>query len=308
MSKSIFIFLLLVSYCYTFDLISKDKPRIALSFDDGSTNNYPFNPFDKWNSQLLKKLKNKNLKAGFFVRGDNKLDSTGKALIKTWDIDNHLICNHSYSHRNFNSSKVETKDFELDLLQADSIIKNYNNYTRLYRFPYLKEGNTDTKVLGYRDILTKYGYKNGHVTVDASDWYIDSRLVERLKKDSLGIDITTYRNFYINHLYSRALFYDSLSTDIFNRKLSHVLLLHHNLSASLFIDSLIEYFEANGWEVIDIDSAFKDKLYDNVPLFVPAGESLIWQYAKQSGKYNSILRYPAEDAKYEKPLLDSLGL
>ena len=41
---------------------------------------------------------------------------------------------------------------------------------------------------------------------------------------------------------------------------------------------------------------------------LPAGESLIWVLAKQSGKYDSMLRYPAEDERYEKEKMDALGL
>ena len=45
-----------------------------------------------------------------------------------------------------------------------------------------------------------------------------------------------------------------------------------------------------------------------MPNNVPAGESLIWALAKQSGKYEDLLRYPAEDEEYEKDKMDALGL
>ncbi|MBK9488778.1 MAG: hypothetical protein IPO07_08265 [Haliscomenobacter sp.] len=67
-------------------------------------------------------------------------------------------------------------------------------------------------------------------------------------------------------------------------------------------------FKANGWEVIDADKAYADKIYNEVPGTIPAGESLIWALAKQSGKFEKVLRYPAEDGEYEKPLMDKLGL
>ena len=41
---------------------------------------------------------------------------------------------------------------------------------------------------------------------------------------------------------------------------------------------------------------------------VPAGESLIWALAKETGRFNEQLRYPGEDEEYEKPKLDELGL
>jgi hypothetical protein len=87
-----------------------------------------------------------------------------------------------------------------------------------------------------------------------------------------------------------------------------VLLLHHNLAAALFLDDLIQHFKDNGWEVIDAMEAYKDEIYLEEPDYIPAGESLIWALAKKSGRFNSVLRYPAEDGEYEKPFMDKLGL
>lgn len=84
------------------------------------------------------------------------------------------------------------------------------------------------------------------------------------------------------------------------------MLLHHNLIAAFFLDDLIEHFIENGWEVINYEDAIKDDIYQNNPNILPAGESIIWSMAKESGHYENQLRYPAEDASYEKEELDSL--
>jgi len=155
--------------------------------------------------------------------------------------------------------------------------------------------------------MTQKGYKNGHVTIDASDWYVDSRLVKRLKENPKA-DISGFRNYYKNHLLNRAQFYDSLAYQLTNRHINHVILLHHNLAAALFLDDLIQHFEENGWEVMDADKAYEDKIYREVSNTIPAGESLIWALAKKTGRFEKVLRYPAEDDIYEKPLMDKLGL
>ena len=202
---------------------------------------------------------------------------------------------------------VSLKSFESELIQNDTIINKYSNYCRYFRFPYLKEGNTVDKVNGFRQFLKQNEYKNAHVTIDASDWYIDSRLVKRLRENPKA-DISGFNDYYKNHLFNRALFYDSIAYQLTNRHIHHVLILHHNLAAALFLDDLIKYFKASGWEVVDTDKAYQDKIYDEEPDTVPAGESLIWALAKKSGKFQKVLRYPAEDSEYEKPLMDKLGL
>ena len=40
----------------------------------------------------------------------------------------------------------------------------------------------------------------------------------------------------------------------------------------------------------------------------PSAMSRIWALAKQTGKYENLLRYPGEDGEYEKPRMDALGL
>lgn len=283
------------------------KPKISFTFDDGATDDIGDLKLEIWNQLLLDNLKKHNLRAILFSAGYNKENEKGKYVLSSWNDAGHLIANHTYSHPNFNRKAISLERFESELTQNDTIIDNYSNYRRYFRFPYLKEGNTIEKVNGFRQFLKQKGYRNGHVTIDASDWYIDSRLVKRLRENPKA-DISGFRDYYKDHLFNRALFYDSIAYQLTGRRIHHVLLLHHNLAAALFLDDLIKYFEENGWEVMDADKAYQDKIYDEVPDTVPAGESLIWTLAKKSGKFEKVLRYPAEDSEYEKPLMDKLGL
>ena len=54
-------------------------------------------------------------------------------------------------------------------------------------------------------------------------------------------------------------------------------------------------------------NAFEDPVFLKEPQTLPAGESLIWALAKETGKFNDRLRYPGEDDTYEKPM-DALNL
>lgn len=283
------------------------KPTLAFTFDDGSINDFGPYKLKTWNQRLLDQLKKNKLKAILFSAGANKSSPKGKYVLTSWNDAGHLIANHTFSHPNFNSKQVSLEDFKRELTKNDSLIKGYTHYTPYFRFPYLKEGDTKEKVDGFRAFLRQEGYKNGHVTIDASDWYIDARLIERLNENP-NADLTGYRTYYKQHLLNRALYYDSLAYQLVKRHIHHVLLLHHNLAAALFLDDLIKHFKANGWAVIDADQAYKDKIYAAVPTPIPAGESLIWSLAKASGQFESVLRYPAEDKAYEKPGMDKLGL
>jgi hypothetical protein len=80
--------------------------------------------------------------------------------------------------------------------------------------------------------------------------------------------------------------------------------LHHNPLNARFLGDLIAMFEAKGWKTVDSSYAYQDPVYDLQPKILPAGESLIWALAKETGKYEKELRYPGEDDVYENPKMD----
>ncbi|HAX50258.1 MAG TPA: hypothetical protein DCX92_14850, partial [Bacteroidetes bacterium] len=67
-----------------------------------------------------------------------------------------------------------------------------------------------------------------------------------------------------------------------------------------FLGELLIHFKKYGWELINASDAFTDEIYSSQPQIIPAGESLVWALAKETGKYESMLRYPGEDSEYEE--------
>lgn len=283
------------------------KPTVSFTFDDGKTTALGGYELKVWNGMILDALKENNLKAILFVAGHNKKTVNGKYVLESWNNAGHRLANHSLNHPNFNKDEVTLEQFKHELLTNDALIKGYSNYLRYFRFPYLKEGNTPEKVSGFRAFMEQHNYRHGHVTIDASDWYIDSRLRNYLTENP-GAGVNAYKSFYIQHIYDRALFYDSLSYSLTGRHIKHSLLLHHNLVSALFLKDLIAHFKHHGWDVMDADKAYTDEVYKTKTNTMPAGESLVWSMAKQSGKFEQVLRYPAEGDQYEKAKMDSLGL
>lgn len=277
------------------------QKEISITIDDPNTYETPLMNWKVRNDRILKGLKKHNVKAALFVCGMRVNDDKGKNIVRSWDLQNHLICNHSYSHYNYNS--ITSANFINDFIKGDSVIKDYNNYTKLFRFPYLKEGNTSTKRDSMRFFLLKSNYKHGAVTVDASDWYIDSEIIKVLKKD-INTDLTPYKEYYINHIIDRVKYYDSITQILLNKDIKHTLLIHHSLLNALFIDDLLNALKMNGWNLINAKQAYNDSIFLEQPLVEPCGESIIYQFATLNKELSATLRYPAEDGKYEKELLE----
>jgi hypothetical protein len=178
-------------------------------------------------------------------------------------------------------------------------------WERRYRFPYLKEGRTQAERDGARQWLRENGYASGAVSIDTSDWIFDRRLRKWLDANP-GRYPAQYRQPYLDHLLERANYYAALARQVRGRDIDHVLLLHVNTVNGYFLQDVIAMFRANGWEIIDPAEAYRDPVYAEHPDVLPAGESLVWSLAKEANAPG--LRYPAEDAVYEEPRLDALGL
>lgn len=66
----------------------KEKPSIAITFDDG--------PSSRYTGRLLDGLKERNVKASFFLIGENAEENP--VLVERIYKEGHLIGNHTYSH------------------------------------------------------------------------------------------------------------------------------------------------------------------------------------------------------------------
>ncbi len=287
---------------------AKDRPEIAITIDDFNWNKSVKLDPEQRNQALLSALRSHgNLKAALFVTCRFADSDKGKELLKEWDRAGHLIGNHSYSHKYLNSSKVTPEIFTADIEKCDEIIKSFPQFQKSFRFPFLKEGESVAKRDAVRNFLKEKGYRTGHVSIDASDWAIEDRLSARLAKDPAA-DVRPYRDFYLSHMWERSLYYDDLARKVLGRPVKHTILMHYNLLNALFLGDLLDMFIAKGWKLIDAADAFKDPVFSAAPNIVPAGESIIWALAKETGKFDKLLRYPGEDSEYEKAKMDKLGL
>ena len=302
-----FLLLAILSFSWEKEVNKEEKPTIAFSFDDGSTNNILSYKSEEWNSMIREQLKANDIKAVWFVCAKGMDNDKGKLLLEQWGREGHIIANHTYNHYNFNNPVVGYENFLNDISKCDSLINGYSNYKKIFRFPYLKSGETVAKRDSMRTALNRMGYRQGWVTIDASDWYINSRLIKQLKNNP-DMDISGFREFYLEHIFERAQYYNNLSLEINKRQVKHTVLLHFNLTTALFLNDLIGKFKKEGWEIADYSEAIKDPIYQELPDAMPAEQSLIWLQAKATGEYEYKLRYPGEDSSYEEEKMDRLGL
>lgn len=286
---------------------STPKPQLALTMDDPRLKLDTSLRWPEANSRILKALDSRNVKAALFVCGMRVDEPDGAKLVSAWDQAGHTICNHSYSHKNYCSSSMAYADFAVDFLKNEKVVAPYHNRAPLFRYPFLKEGDTADKRDRFRTLLKESGYRVGHVTIDASDWYVSQCMADRWAKDPKA-SIGPYRDYLIAHLLDRAAFYRQLALDVLGRDIRHTILVHYNDLNALTLPDVMAAFENAGWQWIDASLAFQDEAFRMQPKTLPAGESLVWALAAETGKFKDRLRYPGEDDIYEEPRMKALGL
>jgi peptidoglycan/xylan/chitin deacetylase (PgdA/CDA1 family) len=283
----------------------KRAPGIAVTIDDFDLSDTALLTGQDRDIAIRKALQRHKIKAAGFVAGkyvDGKLSSR---ILSAWSNDGHIIANHSFSHQYFSGENPD--ELMTDILKCEPLLSGYPAFHKLFRFPYLAEGNTADGRDNMRKLLRQHGYSNAHVTIDTSDWYIDNRLKARLKADP-SAQIAAYKRFYLDHIWERANFYDGLAQSLFGRSIDHTILLHHRLTTGLFLDDMLSMFRERGWRLIDAKAAFASPVFAMEPDVLPAGQSLIWSLAKADGRFEKLLRYPGEDGDYEAPKMDAAGL
>lgn len=140
----------------------KKKPLIALTFDDG------FEP--KESLQMLQSLKEKNVKATFFLKGI--WIEKQKEIVNQIIADGHELGNHSQNHANF--TKISLAQANLEIKNQENALKVYNYSPKPYfRFPY---GARTPKIL---DMLHNQGYTSIMWDIDTEDWLKDSNYVKK---------------------------------------------------------------------------------------------------------------------------------
>jgi len=279
-------------------------PQVSITMDDFNLLGADEPTAQKRNDGILAALRAHSLKAAIFVVGHCIDSPFGLHLLKQWNDDGHIIGNHTYSHRNYAES--DFTEYSADVLRCEAIVNNFPQFRRLFRFPYFKEGDSAAQRDRMRAFLAEHGYKNGAVTIDASDWYIDERLRKRRGADSKA-DTTGYRDYYLKHIADRSAYYNDLATRTLGRSVKHTLIVHHNVLNELYLGDILDQYGRQGWKLIDAEHAYTDPIFSEQPNILPAGDSLVLALAIQSGKIKRP-RWPSEDGEYEAPNMDRLGL
>ena len=101
----------------------EEPPKIAITFDDG--------PSSQCTGRLLDGLKERNVKATFFLIGENAKENP--ELVKRLDEEGHLIGNHTYHHVVI--TKVSDEEAKKEILDTNKVITSITGKSVEYMRP-----------------------------------------------------------------------------------------------------------------------------------------------------------------------------
>lgn len=130
--------------------LSQDPKQIILTFDQGYENGYT--------SKILDTLKEKNVKAIFFLTGDYAKKEGD--LVRRMISEGHAIGNHGMTHASFPKLSDDELKKEIQSLH-DFVLKNYNYEMQYLRPPcgeYSEKSLKLTKELGYKTLMWSFAY------------------------------------------------------------------------------------------------------------------------------------------------------
>ena len=138
-----------------------DRPgMIALTFDDG--------PDSVWTPKILDILKQENIKAAFFIVGQNGQENPD--LIRRIVDEGHEIGNHTFTHPNLGEVPNQVTDLEINATQR--LIESLTGRsTRLFRAPYFGDAEPRTPDEVEPTVQAQnLGYISVGLHLDPDDW------------------------------------------------------------------------------------------------------------------------------------------
>lgn len=103
----------------------EEKPKIAITFDDG--------PSAAYTPMLLDGLKERGVKATFFLIGQNVEKDNNCEIVRRMYEEGHLIGNHTYHHVEI--TKVSNETAYQEIVKGNEVIKNITGQEVEYMRP-----------------------------------------------------------------------------------------------------------------------------------------------------------------------------
>ncbi len=206
------------------------------------------------------------------------------AILKEWLRAGNPLGNHTYDHLSLD--QVEAPAFEANIAKLDVLLESLSSVSplvagrRVFRYPYLEEGNTLVKRDAVRGYLAANGYRIAEVTTDYNDWAWNAAYI-RCTRANDNKSIRWLKRHIVINAESRIRSANLLAQKLFGRSVAQILLLHDCSLEALVLNPTLAKLHDDGVTFISLDQALRDPAYKITPnITTEGGRSFLEQIAE----------------------------
>jgi len=186
---------------------------------------------------------------------------TSIEVLRLWRDAGFLLGNHTYSHLDL--AQVSVERFLADVEKMAALLAPWiagQEGKRLFRYPYLSEGNTLDKRQGVRSYLAAHGYDIAPVTVDFNDWQWAAAYLQCTKEGNQTATTWLLKQAIKASRY-RLAHAQQLAKLMLGRDIKHILLLHISAFSARALPDILATFKAEGVKFVSLAAALSDPIY-----------------------------------------------
>ena len=196
-------------------------------------------------------------------------------VLDAWRAAGYPLGNHSFSHPSASDTPFEA--YVADIARNDA-------YGKLFRYPFLYEGETPQKRDQIRAWLREHGYKKADVTIDFDDWAWNPPWARCSYERHDEVALGELRKSYLDAAVRLLGRYRELGRRLAGREVAHVLLMHVGAADAGMLDWMLSSYEAAGARWVPLEQAQADPIYAEDPGWVTKwGPTLLDRLAKTRG-------------------------
>ena len=196
-------------------------------------------------------------------------DERDVGLLRRWLDAGHELGNHSHGHLDYprTDPEVYIADVEKGRAALAAVLAERGATVRFFRFPFLREGETEAKLEAMRAYLARSGQRNLPVTLDDQDWSFEEPWVEaRLRGDEAAIARVAEEYHETLHAEIRA--HEAAGDRLFGRPVPQILLLHAGEVGAAQWDPLFGWLAARGYRFATADEVLADPAFEEPHRYV----------------------------------------
>jgi uncharacterized protein (TIGR02246 family) len=247
---------------------------------------------------LLAALARHHVTAVGLVTWSNVHDASDEALLDAWLKAGHELGSHSDRHLSLTATDADTwlADVERGRARLDAFLRPRGRSLRFFRFPFLREGDSDAKLDAARAWLVSRALRNLPVTIDDQDWSFEQGWVAARRAGDTKA-LASVAEDYLAALRLSVRHHEEGGELLLGRAAPQVLLLHANAVGAGNWDALFGWLEQTGHRFASADEALADPAFADLPRVVATHGFGLWDRL-------SVVRREREAREQVQRLLD----